>query len=87
MKRKLPRLEKWIMVDLNLPTFVGNSYNHTNFNDGTTLHLQFVDLNPVTRELSCKYRCYSEEKREYFYKFDTFSLGEPDKVWVNTKIF
>jgi hypothetical protein len=87
MKRNASKLENWIMVDLNVPTFIGQTLNHTNFHNGFTIQLEFIDLNPKTRLLTGRFHYYDNVKHEKFSRVEEFYLGDADSVWVNTKRF
>lgn len=84
---KLPVLEKWIMVNLTQPTFVGIVKKHNRLYNGFTVQLQFVDLNPITRTLFTKYRYFDETTQQFYTRNEEFILGEPDVVWANSRRF
>ncbi len=87
MKKNTNKLENWMMINLTSPTFVGECYNHTNFHNGFTVQLEFVNLDPVSRLLTGRFYYYDQIKKERFSRLEEFYLGDADPVWVNTKRF
>lgn len=83
----IPKIEKWMLIQLTAPTIIGVVKNHAKIYDGFTVQLEFLDLDPAKRILYTRYRCFDEKTQSYFTKYDQFELGEPDRVWASTKRF
>lgn len=66
--KKLPRLEKWFLVQLSVPVLCGNVYNKKGVPQGFTFYTGEV-LGLRGEYAVCK--------------DSIFLLGSPDKTWIN----